>query len=184
MDTLNCTINALPPVSFDVEETNKKKEDLSVAQLEPTKILVREGEEQGFHSVSDEWEQVFSSNPIIQSKLKDDSKAELSFQWRDQGFGNRKGRLRIRLIDCVTGVDIASSPEYGIAPHESESIREHFGFNHGLVRNAARGYYYVVEVIVGGGGGHALYIQDLSFVTNFCYSEAPSKSLEDESLSL
>ena len=118
---------------------------------------------QSYHGASDEWLEIAQSKTIQKSMLKPDSSCQLKFSWRDQGFGNRKGKLRVRLINALTGVDVASSPEYGIAPHEEEMIEESFDFNHGLVRNCVEQHRYVVEVIVGGGGGHALYLSDFEF---------------------
>ena len=136
--------------------------DINVEADNLTPVVVKI-ESKSFHEASDAWMEIAQSETITKSHLKPDSCCKLKFRWRDQGFGNRKGRLRVRLLNPLTGVDVASSPEYGIAPHEEEWKEETFDFNHGLVRNCVEGHRYVVEVVVGGGGGHALYLNDFEF---------------------
>lgn len=72
----------------------------------------------------------------------------------------------------LTDEDVASSPEYGIAPHEDTEVNEAFDLNHGLVRHCAAGFRYVVEIFVGGGGGHELHIRNFEFTSSPCLVEA------------
>lgn len=167
LNTEKCTIEPLPKVQFtglhDFPSNTKNN-----AAMSPVAITIAS---KSATVASDGWAEIASSDTIAHSALRPDSKIELRFTWRDQGFGNRKGRLRVRLVHALTGEDMASSPEYGIAPHEEEDIEESFDFNHGLVRNCAEGYKYVVEVVVGGGGGHALYLRDFQFKSNAAFVE-------------
>jgi len=122
-----------------------------------------------FSNVSDSWLEMGKSKVISSvNKLHQNSQADLKFTWRDQGSGNRKGKLRVRLVDVKTGDTVALSSEYGFAPHEESSLSQSFDFDHGLVKHCREGYVYIVEVIVGGGGGHALYVENFEFTCPRC----------------
>ena len=62
-----------------------------------------------------------------------DSKASLTFTWKDQGWGDEKGWLKVLLINATTSDIIASTPIYH-AHHDFETVNEVFDINHDLVR--------------------------------------------------
>ena len=90
----------------------------------------------------------------------------LSCQWRDQGFGNRKGTLFVVAVPAVddpneetldsieNGTIVYESP---LAPHAQESIQFSFAYS------PEKAYYLWYRV--GGGGGHRLYVENLSMRT-------------------
>mmetsp|Transcript_16567 Transcript_16567/g.24769 ORF Transcript_16567/g.24769 Transcript_16567/m.24769 type:complete len:705 (-) Transcript_16567:44-2158(-) len=157
-----CELKTLPPIQFT--NSTRSMQSISSSQQPLEAVNIQFTEERQYNYALDGWAEVACSEPILSCKIKPDSKATLSFKWRDQGWGNRKGRMRIRLVNTENGDDVASTPEYGIAPHQYEEVTEHFSFNHGLVRNSAKGYKFVLEVVVGGGGGHELFMKDFSFI--------------------
>jgi len=162
INSVTCSVEALP----DVQMVESKDQPDIVQKLEPLTITFAS---KMSTDSSGAWIEIASSESIAKSRLREDSKAELKFTWRDQGYGNRKGQLRIRLLNALTDEDMASSPEYGIAPHEEVQVAELFELGHGLVRHGTEGYRYVVEVLVGGGGGHELHIKDLEFKSSSCF---------------
>ena len=141
-----CELKHLPPIQFTSTSSSSSITNSPSKLLDVLQISIQD--EQIFSYALDGWAEIASSPPIMSSKLSNQSQATLSFTWRDQGWGNRKGNLRLRLIHAETGEDVASTPEYGLAPHEYTTINENFGFNHGLVRNSQKGYKFVVEVVV------------------------------------
>lgn len=153
INSRTCSIEPLPVVRVT------QSIDYEIAKnLEPLNVAFN------YKSSSDNsgaWIEIASSAPILKAKLREDSTVELKFTWRDQGYENCKGQLRVRLINVLTDEDVASSPEYGSAPQEETEVTESFDLNHGLVRKCAEGYRYVIEVLVGGGGGHEIHVKNL-----------------------
>ena len=84
---------------------------------------------------------------------------KMSFQWEDQGHGNRKGQIWLQLIgDSEVIAD--SREEYPtLAPHEME-YKEVEVSNHPVVTRARKGDVLRVMCNIGGGGGHLLTVQD------------------------
>jgi len=157
IDSDKCELVSLPDINFN----NDDKNDAMNIDAEPVCIEMKE--EQMYEDGRAGWLEIASSGTITNSMPKEDSKAELFFEWRDQGYGNRKGKLRVRLVSVMHGNDVASTPEYGIAPHEYEMVHNTFDCRHGMVRFCTQGYKYVIEVHVGGGGGHQLFLKNLKF---------------------
>ena len=116
---------------------------------------------------SNDWVQIVSGVVMKDFNLTERSRATFSFRWKDQGWGNQKGKLRIRLLgdnDTIDAEEIASSPIYCDVPHAFEELEVYaFHSSHGLVRKYKSGRTYVIEALVGGGGGHELYVEDMCF---------------------
>lgn len=148
----------------EIDLSTGLEEEIDLDNLEAISISV---ENETFCFKSDDWHEVGRSEPIDTLVLQEDSEAKLQFTWHDQGWGNRKGKLRIRLLDEAENDYLASSCEYGIAPHEEEHVEESYNVKHPLIAECKTGCRYVVEIIVGGGGGHSL------TVTGFQFSAAP-----------
>lgn len=161
INTNKCTVESLPKVAV----IGGQDEDQVSKKLEPLKISFSY---KSSSDISGGWIEIASSDPISKVHFQKDSKGFLKFHWRDQGFGNRKGMLRIRLLNVLTDEDVASSREHGMAEHEETYVSETFSLDHGLVRRSAEGFRYVVEILVGGGGGHQLFIRDFEFTSSAC----------------
>ena len=85
------------------------------------------------------FEEIARTDIILAANINEHSTAQLKFTWRDQGYGNKKGKLRVRLLDAVTDAQVASSPEYFLDTHDETVVTESFGPNHDLVREFAKG---------------------------------------------
>lgn len=87
---------------------------------------------------------------------------KLSFRYKDQGWGNRKGRVHIterNAGDENIGRIVKSSP---IAKHHEEKCE--------LVFRSKRGFSYGLCYQVGGGGGHKLFVRDIK-LESYVHSE-------------
>ena len=76
--------------------------------------------------------------------------AEVFGTWRDQGYGNQKGRLRLELSRDGRLFGFYSMGE--VAPHSNSD------FNLEWDVDARAGDEFIVQTIVGGGGGHELHL--------------------------
>ena len=126
------------------------------------------------------WTRILASDPILESSTDFDSTISIMFDWKDQGYGNRKGKARILLLsDDGT---IVAQKTYQYAPRNWETREEILNLDQDLVNLARVGYSYAVEVMAGWGGGHALYLRDFELETNFAFvSTIPRRRLSPDS---
>ena len=83
----------------------------------------------------------------------------LSMRWRDQGWGNRKGRV---IVVAKNEDEVRNEKRVGrrvifssdIAPHEFEELQ--------IIFKPKEKESYHLWYFVGGGGGHGLFIEDVS----------------------
>jgi len=81
----------------------------------------------------------------------------LSIRWNDQGWGNQKGAIEMKLTRG--GDPIAASRVFGIAPHKStEETVDITAADHVVLAAARPGDCIVFGANVGAGGGHHLTI--------------------------
>ena len=90
--------------------------------------------------------------------------------WKDQGWGNRKGELFVRLMRRSEEVaSDASAPQhdeiiaerrdfFGLAEHKETSAMIVLGRSENVVKLARPGDWYRFMRRVGGGGGHRLHV--------------------------
>ena len=82
-------------------------------------------------------------------------------KWKDQGWGNKKGRIRVKIIR--NGLEIQTMyPAFGAAPHSYTTISTVVEESNANFLNTMAGDTVAFEYTVGGGGGHKLYIQSFS----------------------
>ena len=113
------------------------------------------------------WSRILTSDPILKSSTDMDSTISILFDWKDQGYSTRKGKVRVLLLsDDGT---LVAQKTYQVAPHTWETREELLTFDQELVNLARVGYSYAVEVMAGWGGGHVLYLRDLELETNFAF---------------
>jgi hypothetical protein len=87
--------------------------------------------------------------------------ATLSLQWRDQGWGNRKGQVRIVGRRTTQPVD-HNVPFHGGKIVSESPIAEHQLTNCKLTFVPKEGHVYYVFYRVGGGGGHQLHMESVT----------------------
>ena len=76
--------------------------------------------------------------------------------WQDQGFGNKKGSFRLKLVRNGEEVE-GSAQKFGPAEHSRDEVQLDFS---DMCAHWVEGDEIVAEVYVGGGGGHQLTIHE------------------------
>lgn len=84
----------------------------------------------------------------------------LSFNWKDQGWGNMKGMLSLNLKNEEGSLINSQSLVDHVAPHNLENITVTFDSNYDIVNKFSHGCIYEIMRYVGDGGGHTLTVQD------------------------
>jgi len=93
--------------------------------------------------------------------LQSDYSTVLSFDWKDQGFGNRKGKL-FYSIAGINWTDLGLLAEHNLTSHSVLVNRSELDF---FNTPTTLGFGFVVGG--GGGGGHSLSVSNVALtVTN------------------
>ena len=91
------------------------------------------------------------------------NKIQITFTWKDQGWGYRKGRVIIKVLKNSEELFIIedwSNP----APHFKSTVKKTYDVNHKYVKDLIEGCHFELWYVVGGGGGHSLEITDFSLI--------------------
>ncbi len=107
----------------------------------------------------------YFDGPDLTGKVKS---FRASVEWKDQGWGNRKGRLMVKLIRRDSGekVIVENNNIFGIADHEWTKSSCKLVDNP-VVRLAEPGDFYRFERNAGGGGGHSLSVKNFTVLLEF-----------------
>lgn len=81
--------------------------------------------------------------------------------WKDQGWGNRKGKLYLKLIAPDGSEKASFTVTEGVSPHDWEDIKVDLVATDAVLAQATVGCWYQVTAEPGSGGGHELYLKDL-----------------------
>jgi hypothetical protein len=104
---------------------------------------------------------------------------QIRFRVRDQGWGNQKGELVVRLKNA-SGETVASGCKWAHPfAHEWTDVDVVFDENDPIVQLSRSGYRYEVWYKVGGGGGHALNVEYFRLVATVA-SPSPVASISLE----
>ena len=96
--------------------------------------------------------------------------ATISANWRDQGWGNRKGNVYIQLMRPKRNSDkptvvIQHFDLLGTAPHEMEKVVKVLSVDDPIIDMIKPGDYFRFMKNVGGGGGHRLIVRHFTVRT-------------------
>ena len=112
--------------------------------------------------------ELYFDAPTLNNTIK---KLSLSVIWNDQGWGNRKGELFLKLMRPVSNGEPMEVAEhrrlFGIAEH-FETKPSVVIANHPVVTQARPGDFYRFMRYVGGGGGHSLTVKKFRAVATVC----------------
>ena len=112
--------------------------------------------------------EIYFDGPELPGGVK---KLSLSVTWQDQGWGNRKGELFLKLMRPVgteQSVEVAEHRElFGIAEHYEKSAQIVIQ-DHPVVTQAKKGDFYRFMRNAGGLGGHELRVKNFRVVATVC----------------
>ena len=96
-----------------------------------------------------------------------------SGRWKDQGWGNQKGGVRLALVRDGRDVAVTTTPE--VAPHDWDAFELRLD-----AASALPGDELQVRVKVGGGGGHQLCVRDSKLQATNSAAAAAAVSFDGE----
>jgi len=109
--------------------------------------------------------------PILETKVE---KIDMSMNWKDQGWGNQKGRVWLQLCRPLASsqndfeiIDEMPVERFGLAPHKWAEVTDTLTSEENIVNLAKTGDYYQVMKNIGGGGGHELKIKNFKLIIHF-----------------
>ena len=106
--------------------------------------------------------ELYFDGPTLRTGVKN---MHLSTRWKDQGWGNLKGEIFVRLMRKIQETpenfeQIAEKRKvFGIARHRWSDAKAKLGENEAVVSNAQAGDFYRFMRNVGSGGGHQLIVK-------------------------
>ena len=103
-------------------------------------------------------------------------------EWRDQGWGNRKGRLAVALVrgQSEEVVALQSTEGLGVAPHRLGKATAEVNEDD-VVTQARPGDFYRFFGNAGGGGGHELVVKNFKAIARLQMTEKVEYSCSDRS---
>ena len=110
--------------------------------------------------IPEEW----LDGPEIDGYIKN---VEVSFIWEDQGWGNRKGRIWMKIIRKEETVYETAVDFFGLAPHKKKEVKKTLTVTDAIVRKFQPADRYRFMCYIGGGGGHSLHVWDFNAVIYF-----------------
>lgn len=84
----------------------------------------------------------------------------VQFRWKDQGSGNRKGRLHLRLMAPGAREETSFPLTEDFAPHHWDNVTVELEARDPVLALAKVGCWYRIAAEVGDGGGHELHVED------------------------
>ena len=99
--------------------------------------------------------------PRIKKHVRD---IRIYFKWKDQGFGNRKGQIWLKLMRNGNMVKETKPTLCGVAEHSWDNIDILVTSNDPIVKEFKPGDRYCFMCNVGGGGGHELHVKNFKAV--------------------
>ena len=96
-------------------------------------------------------------------------KMTISFEWKDQGWGNRKGKIWLQIFRGSKMVHETTAYLCGVAPHKWGDVKVSLSSKDAVVRAFRPGDYFRFMGDVGRGGNHAIYVRNFKFLVELQY---------------
>ena len=134
------------------------------------RYLVMRGDDFTIHGPSGgHWApELYFDGPPLADSVK---KLTMSLSWVDQGWGNRKGEIFLKLMRPKQGAasnkrEVIAEKRgiFGVAKHEREEVTTELTDSEPVVALAQPGDFYRFMRNAGGGGGHKLTVKDFRVV--------------------
>ena len=87
-------------------------------------------------------------------------KMTISFKWKDQGYGNRLGRIWLQIIRGKKMIFQTSKDLCGLAPHKWGNVNKDLTRSDTVISNFRPGDHFRFMRHIGGGGGHSLHVRN------------------------
>ena len=113
-----------------------------------------------FSEESDFWSFHSLSKDLVQVDIDRMKGLHVSFKWKDQGWGNHKGRVAVKVMNGTD--EVFQIDDWSVAPHEKQTVSVMYAEDHYFVNNLVAGCRFELWYIVGGGGLHSLEVEDFS----------------------
>ena len=113
--------------------------------------------------------------PKIDKKIRS---ITISFEWKDQGWGNRKGNVWLKIIREEEVILETNSSLCGLAEHKWSDVTVHLGKEQNIVSEFKPGDKYRFMQNVGGGGGHNLHIKNFKAFLRLDNAEGDARNEE------
>ena len=103
----------------------------------------------------------------------------ISMKWKDQGGGNRKGKVWLQIIRNNEMI-LETKPELcGLAKHDWEEVNIHLTREDNIVKEYKPGDQFRIMRNIGGGGGHELNVQNFNLVSKLQDQQQNDESFHD-----
>jgi hypothetical protein len=117
-----------------------------------------------FYDSTDDYLFGAATEETMKTKCK---KLKVIFQAKDNGWGDTKGGLEVRLVNAQNEVLAIGRKWPETFPHNFEGFEGSFDETDPIVSLSGPKCRYEVWYKVGGGGGHALYIENFFLIASF-----------------
>lgn len=131
-------------------------------EVDVSVIAARTRLEGVFRNASDSYESFHEPIEVPQGATVD--AVDLETTWRDQGFGNQKGRIRVVIMRGAEEI-VAENAVDHVALHENEDLK--LSLSAEQLATAKPGDRILAQIVVGGGGGHELHLNDGNLCCTF-----------------
>lgn len=131
---------------------------------------------------SNEWVRWRESAPVFKVPHGENT-LRVSFEWKGQGWGNSKGKVKINLV-TIKGDVIATEVMGSRAPHKWGNYDVTFDSSHELVSRIVNGSFYRISIRTGGGDGHELFIKNFELAALYWVPHHVAFSTENMVLAL
>lgn len=84
----------------------------------------------------------------------------VQFRWKDQGYGNQRGRVYLKLMEADGTEKYSFTLTDGLSPHEWEFVTVELEAANPLIDQATVGCMYYLTANEGNGNGHEVHVKD------------------------
>ncbi len=110
--------------------------------------------------MSDSWSCHSLSKDLVPAVIDRMKGLHASFKWKDQGWGDQKGRVAVKVENGTD--EVFNIEDWGVAPHIKETVSVMYDEDHYFVKNLVADCRLELWYVVGGGSGHSLEVEDFS----------------------